>query len=284
MKIVLTLALLLFFAFPAMAQQPRSFEILNPEAYPGDTVVVRIEPQWQGPMVCIAAFNNHHTPNDYGHAFIGVPITAKLGKEQVFRVECGRGVRLDSYIDEITVLEKTFTPSRTARSKRGGGTMCSESKLPAVRNAYSDLAQSLPDLTGGISYRDPTDLSRDIIDDFGFIYENNPKRPHCGVDLRMSVGTKTHSVNKGVVVVVGKFRAEGNMIIINHGLGIFSVYMHLSRINVKAGDVVEKGQIVGLSGRTGAGVREPHLHFNIRIHDFYVDPLNFIDTVNKYLK
>ena len=266
-------------------QQVRTFEILNPEAHPGDTVTVRIEPQWQGPLVCIGAFGNQYTPNPYGYVFMGVPLSARPGKEPVFRIECGRGVRLDPYyFDEITITEKEFPKTRNNRQGRTNETPCSESQVKAVRTVYNLISKSLPDLTGTGGYGAPADQPRDIIDHYGFIYSRNPDRSHCGVDLRLPIGTRISVVNKGVVVLTGRFRAEGNMVILNHGLGIFSVYMHLSKIYVKGGEVVDKGQVIGMSGRTGAGVREPHLHFNIRIHDSYIDPLNFIDTVNQYLR
>lgn len=265
-------------------QQVRTFEIMNPEAYPGDTVTVRIEPQWQGPMVCIASFGNQYIPNDYGYVFIGVPLSAKPGKEPVLRIECGRGFKLDEYyFDEIIIVEKEYPKTRNARRGKVSETPCSQSQVKAVRSTYGPLGSSLPDLTGARSYGNPSDRPRDIIDHYGFIYASNPDRPHCGVDLRMPAGTRIIAVNGGIVVLTGRFRAEGNMIILNHGLCIFSVYMHLSRTNVKGGEVVGKGQIIGLSGKTGAGVREPHLHFNIRVCDSYVDPLNFIDTVNEVL-
>src|SRR3989344_7792556 len=103
--------------------------------------------------------------------------------------------------------------------------------------------------------------------------------------VRFSYTRAAVAVNSGrVILVAKKFRQEGNMVIVNHGLGIFSVYMHLSKFNVKEGDVVGRGQLVAWSGHTGAGVREPHLHFGVKIHDSYVDSLRFIEIVNSVLK
>lgn len=285
-KIALTCILLLFFSIPVIGQQARSFEIMNPQVQPGDVVVIRIEPQWRGPIECLAAFGQHYSPNSYGYVFIGVPLGAKLGKEQVFRLECDRGVRLDSYVDEIIIREKTFPKTRGIRLGKPSEMPCRESQLQTVKDVYHPLSRSLPDLTEAMTYIDPTPLDRhrEVIDYYGFIYSNNPVFPHCGVDLRLPVRTSIMAVNKGIVVLTGKFRAEGNMVILNHGLGIFSVYMHLSRVYVKNGQVVDKGRVIGLSGRAGVGVREPHLHLSIRIHDNYVDPLNFIDTVNRVLR
>ncbi len=265
-----------------MQTQARSFEILNPKVNNGDTVVVRIEPQWQGPQVCISAFGKHYIPNGYGYVFMGVNLFAK-GREQIFLVECGRGVRLDSYLDEIIISEKVFEKTRNSRPGCDG--VINSAK--EIKNSFSEINMSLPDLTSGEAYIDPTNLKRDIIDPYGFIYRNTPNCPHFGVDLRMRVGTPVKAVNKGIIALVARFRLEGNMIILNHGAGIFSVYMHLSKMIAKEGQVVERGQVIGFSGRTGAGVKEAHLHFNMmdngKYKDYYnyVDPSNFIDTVNE---
>ena len=121
-----------------------------------------------------------------------------------------------------------------------------------------------------------------MIDPFGLIYQGNNRLAHYGVDLRTPVGTSVKSTNRGIVVLVANdYSKEGNMIILSHGLGMFSVYMHLSEIHVKEGSVVEKGQVIGLSGETGAGVREPHLHFNIKIQGIYVEPLSFVRLTNE---
>lgn len=284
MKIAWTLVLLLLFCIPTTGQQARSFEIMNPRVYPGDTVIVRVEPQWQGPRVCIVAFGKEYALNPNGYVFIGTDLFTKPGKEQIFLTGCGLWVKSNTYLDEITVTEKIFPKTRIAKSGRGTGVRTGP-QADAINYAFNQKNISLPDLTEGIAYIYPSDLFQNIIDPYGLIYSNNPTLPHYGVDLRMPVGTRIRATNKGIVALAAKnFRAEGNMIILNHGLGTFSVYMHLSRINVKEGEVVERGQVIGLSGKTGAGVKEPHLHFNIKIHDSYVDPLNFIETVNEVLK
>lgn len=281
---ILSLAIVILTISDQAYSQVRTFEILNPSVNNGDTVVIRIEPQWRDPITCIAAFGKHYASNNYGYVLIGVPLMAKSDQEKIFRENCGQGgIPLDNYMGTITITEKIFTKTRTTRRSCGGTRTGPQAN--AISYAFNPKNMSLPDLTEGKAYIDSVVLTRDIIDSYGFIYSNLPNCPHLGVDLRMPVGISIKAVNKGIVALVARnLSAEGNMVIVNHGLCIFSVYMHLSRINVKDGEVVERGQVVGLSGRTGAGVREPHLHFNIRICDNYVDPLNFIDTVNKVLK
>ena len=208
---------------------------------------------------------------------------ANPGKEQVYRVECGRGVRLDNYGSEITVSEKVYTKTRTTRLGCGGTRVGPQAD--AISRAFSARNASLPDLTQSRTYSDPISSRAEILDPYGFIYLKLPKCPHYGVDVKVPVGTEVRATNKGIVALVARnFKTEGNMIILNHGGGVFSVYMHLSKISVKEGSVIGRHEIIGLSGKSCAGVREPHLHFNIRVNDVYVDPVIFIDTVNQYFK
>ncbi len=290
-QLTVTLVACLFFEGQGLTQT-KSFEILNSKAEQGDTVVVRINPQWQGPMVCISAFSKQYVPNNRGYVAIGVDVYTKPTSKKpnsrgypVYLIECGRGVRLDYlFYSEIFVLEKNFSKTRLA----GKGRSSRHRKGPeknAINNAFSINRFVQTDVTDGSSYTDPL-KGRDVIDSFGLIYRDNKKLPHFGVDLRTPIGTPVRATNWGQVVLVAvNFSKEGNMVIINHGLGIFSVYMHLSHIDdLRNGEIVEQGQMIGFSGATGAGVREPHLHFSIKIHGSYVDPLKFIETVNSLVK
>jgi len=71
-------------------------------------------------------------------------------------------------------------------------------------------------------------------------------------------------------------------VVIDHGLGIYSLYLHLSEINVSVGQLVERGKVIGLVGSTGYSL-EPHLHFSLKVNGASVEPLGFIDTVNASL-
>ncbi len=105
---------------------------------------------------------------------------------------------------------------------------------------------------------------------------------HKGMDFRAATGTPVHAGNNGVVVLARKLYYEGNCVAIDHGLGLYTISMHLSRINVKEGDHVTKGQLLGLSGSTGR-VTGPHLHWAVRWQDAYLDPAKMLrlklDTV-----
>ena len=98
---------------------------------------------------------------------------------------------------------------------------------------------------------------------------------HKGMDFRAATGTPVRAGNSGVVVLARPLYFEGNCIVIDHGLGLFTVSMHLSRIDVKEGHHVAKGERIGLSGATGR-VTGPHLHWAVRWQDAYLDPAKML--------
>jgi murein DD-endopeptidase MepM/ murein hydrolase activator NlpD len=98
---------------------------------------------------------------------------------------------------------------------------------------------------------------------------------HKGMDFRAPVGTVVRAGNSGVIVLARPLYYEGNCVVIDHGLGLFTISMHLSRIDVQEGQHVTLGQRVGLSGATGR-VTGPHLHWAVRWQNAYLDPAKLL--------
>jgi murein DD-endopeptidase MepM/ murein hydrolase activator NlpD len=94
---------------------------------------------------------------------------------------------------------------------------------------------------------------------------------HYGLDFRADTGSPLGAMNNGNVVIAREMFYEGGFVVIDHGQGLLTLYMHLSEITVNVGDAVKKGQVVGLSGATGR-VTAPHLHVGVRWQGIYVDP------------
>jgi murein DD-endopeptidase MepM/ murein hydrolase activator NlpD len=95
------------------------------------------------------------------------------------------------------------------------------------------------------------------------------------MDFRARVGTPVRAGNSGVVVLAQPLYYEGNCVVIDHGLGLFSISMHLSRIDVKEGTRITTGKLLGLSGATGR-VTGPHLHWAVRWQGAYLDPAKLL--------
>lgn len=108
------------------------------------------------------------------------------------------------------------------------------------------------------------------------IFNGQPRAPHSGADLRASTGTPILAANRGRVVLAKPLFFSGNAVFLDHGLGVYSVYLHLSEIGVEVGAWVEKGAELGLAGATGR-VTGPHLHWGVRVLDARVDPFSLLE-------
>jgi hypothetical protein len=104
---------------------------------------------------------------------------------------------------------------------------------------------------------------------------NTLKTVHGGVDVRVPFGDPIKAVNAGRVVLASSLYLSGNTVIIDHGLGVFSYYCHLSKLLVHRGDMVGKGDVIGKCGTTGRSTG-PHLHWTMRIFDSRVDPYEML--------
>jgi len=98
---------------------------------------------------------------------------------------------------------------------------------------------------------------------------------HQGLDFRAATGTQVRAMNGGEVILAREMFYEGGFVVIDHGQGLLTLYMHLSQIRAKEGDRVAKGQVVGLSGASGRATG-PHLHVGARWQGVYVDPLTLL--------
>ena len=107
------------------------------------------------------------------------------------------------------------------------------------------------------------------------VFNGEPRSPHSGTDFRAGEGTPIAAPNAGTVVLAGELYFSGNVVIIDHGWGLYSYFAHLSSTDVEEGQAVDRGQLVGSVGATGR-VTGPHLHWTVRLNDARVDPLSLM--------
>lgn len=103
------------------------------------------------------------------------------------------------------------------------------------------------------------------------ILNGEPRQPHRGLDLRGAAGTPVRAAAAGRVALVGDFYYAGQCVFIDHGLGMVSQYFHLSAVDVREGQAVSAGEVVGRIGASGRATG-PHLHFGLAILSQNVDP------------
>ena len=127
-------------------------------------------------------------------------------------------------------------------------------------------------------------MTSDITSPFGNkrVFNGQLKSFHNGIDFRARSATPVYAANSGVVKMAENLFYSGNAVVIDHGTGIFTIYAHLSRIDVTAGQLVEKGQRLGLTGATGR-VSGPHLHWGVKVKGIAVNPMQLIQLMSSLL-
>jgi murein DD-endopeptidase MepM/ murein hydrolase activator NlpD len=108
-------------------------------------------------------------------------------------------------------------------------------------------------------------------------FNGEQRAPHAGLDVAVDSGTPIKASAQGNVLAVGDYFFNGKTIFVDHGNGLITMYCHLERIDVQPGDTVSKGQLLGLSGKTGRATG-PHLHWSVVLNGVMVDPELFIEA------
>ena len=114
------------------------------------------------------------------------------------------------------------------------------------------------------------------------VFNGVPKSPHGGADLRANQGVPIKAAAAGRVALARDLFYSGNTVIVDHGLGLFTIYAHMSRMDVKPGQSVRRGKRLGLVGATGR-VSGPHLHWGVKLRGARVDPFSLVELpLGKY--
>jgi len=104
-----------------------------------------------------------------------------------------------------------------------------------------------------------------------------PKSPHNGLDINVPRGTPVKATAGGKVLIAGhKFYYNGNFVLIDHGFGLTTVYLHFKKLNVKTGDIVKQGDVIGYVGATGRATG-PHLHWGAKWYNKRIDPMSLLN-------
>lgn len=167
-------------------------------------------------------------------------------------------------------IERVNAPLRPVRS--------SEAFLAMRRPELRQIAAARAKVTGAGGWRQSFQWPRigRISGLFGSqrLYQGVPGAYHGGIDIAGATGEPVVAPADGVVILAAAqpFTLEGNLLMIDHGHGLSSAFLHLSRIDVKEGDAVRQGQRIGAIGATGRATG-PHLHWGLRWNEARIDPL-----------
>ena len=207
------------------------------------------------------------------YALAGVPVETAPGAYDLKLTETltgGRAVELKRKV-KIT---KAIYPSITVKVSKQY-TEPNPEQLHEI-NADKELKQktfaaSTPDRLWSGDFVAP--VSASISDIFGTarVFNQEVQSRHLGLDYGVPAGTPVHAVNRGAVILARPLYFEGSCVVIDHGQGLFSLYLHLSEFRVKEGDQVDTAQLIGVSGGSGRATG-PHLHLALRWQGVYLDP------------
>ncbi|MFT8230654.1 peptidoglycan DD-metalloendopeptidase family protein [Pseudomonas guariconensis] len=106
-------------------------------------------------------------------------------------------------------------------------------------------------------------------------FNGEERNPHAGLDFAVPAGTPIKTPANGKVILVGDYFFNGRTVFVDHGQGFISMFCHMSKIDVKTGQTLRRGEVVGRVGATGRATG-PHMHWNVSLNDARVDPAIFI--------
>jgi hypothetical protein len=255
-----------------------SIQLSSAEINQGDLALIKVElKQGERPRVWwmdqeVYLVQNHMNTRWFG--FLGVDLKTKPGRYPVL-VQVLPGPWEKRM--EITVAKKDRGMRRLTLPKEmvelDKPTLERVRKEAAIMKEVLAAPPTPPAWTGPFC----KPVNGEVIGVFGqgSIINGMPRAPHSGVDLRADMDTPVLAMNNGKVVLVADQFFTGRCVVIDHGGAIESMYFHLDKVLVREGDVVAKGQVIGLVGATGR-VTGPHLHLGVRVNGARVDPLALV--------
>lgn len=128
-------------------------------------------------------------------------------------------------------------------------------------------------------------LKSKVTSNFGYkrVFNNKKDSWHSGTDLRAAIGTPIPSANRGIVRFAGELFFNGGTVILDHGMGIYTMYCHLSKVLVQEGEILPQGAIIAKSGNTGRSTG-PHLHWGTKVNGHWVDSLSMVDATESFFR
>ena len=261
------LALCLLFA--SSAQASYITRQLN-KPVPGGVAVVDLGPAAQAPS---ARFDGKPVlvvrEQDTWLAIVGLPLTQKPGSASL--TEGARTLTFTvgskKYPEQrITLKNQRQVNPNPADLKRIDGELAEQIK------AYRSFSPTLP---SNLILDKP--VNGPLSSKFGVrrFFNGEERNPHAGLDFAVPAGTPIKTPANGKVILIGNYFFNGNTVFVDHGQGFISMFCHMSKIDVKPGQQLSRGAIVGRVGATGRATG-PHMHWNVSLNDARVDPAIFI--------
>ncbi len=248
---------------------------------PGGVAIVEIPGNSeQSPRVTYSNYDDRRVmvqPSDSGWtAVVGIPLTAKADTEHALvAVYDGKSRKIVPFqvgnkeyeSQYLTIQNKRQVNPNEDDLKRIAK---DRQRIGAALSGWHDVA------VVDTRFTTPTEGPRSSPFGLRRFFNEQPRRPHSGLDIAAPEGTPILAPSPGTVVETGNYFFNGNTVFIDHGQGLVTMYCHLSEIVVEPGDEVERGATVGKVGATGR-VTGAHLHWSVSLNRTMVDPTLFVD-------
>jgi hypothetical protein len=268
--LVVALALL-----PPAAAGADTFIAPRVAAVPGGVVTFKLAGEPDKPPA--VAFNGRPVmvvrQNGLWLAVLGLGLSVEPGDHHVDVSQPGSGEQKLPF----TVIDKKYSvqqlkvpPGQVNLSPENEARVASETeKVRAALNGFSASTPSTLRLAQPVPGRRSSS--------FGLrrMFNGESRNPHSGMDIAAPTGTPIKAPLDGRVVDVGNYFFNGNNVIVDHGQGLLTMYCHLSKIRVAAGQTLKRGEVLGDVGATGR-VTGPHLHWGVSLNGAMVDPALFL--------
>lgn len=244
--------------------------VIPREVIPGDVFIIKVETdgtksamaEFMGSKINLYPLNENHLL-----AIVPVDIDITPGK---YGIDITEGE--DRHKTEIIVRQHEFKTIKLTLPE-GKVTLSPEDEERAAREAEL-LNKIWPEITSPAwngQFTSP--VNSEVSTGFGVKRIMNEKKTsvHKGTDFRGETGAPVKAINSGTIVLTEDLFFGGNTLIVDHGMGLYSIYMHLSKFGVSKGEKVSKSQIIGSIGSTGRA-SGPHLHMSVRLNGMSINP------------
>jgi murein DD-endopeptidase MepM/ murein hydrolase activator NlpD len=210
---------------------------------------------------------------DRWKAVVGIPLTAAPGIHRLDGAQTGIApnftVQKKAYAEQRLVVADDRKVNPTAEDLKRIGRERVRMDQALAHWAEGDVnATFILPVMGPLS--SPFGLRR--------YFNEQPRQPHSGIDIAAQAGDPIRAPADGRVIDSGDFFFNGNTVFLDHGQGLVTMYCHMSRIDVKPGQHVAQGEVIGAVGQTGR-VTGPHLHWGVSLNNTRVDPALFFDNL-----
>jgi murein DD-endopeptidase MepM/ murein hydrolase activator NlpD len=271
----------------ALSPAPAAIEITarSRAIQPGEIVVLSIVAPEAAAALRVRAFDRdvaaYHDGDGGWRALVGIDLDVKPGTYQV-TVDAGAGAGAAHATYDLLVRPRVFRtrrltvneafvtppPSEQERIAREAALLAAVWRAPAAERLWAG------------TFVRPVPQEANSAFGTRSIFNGKPRNAHGGADFLSPAGTPIQAPNGGRIAVARLLYFSGNTVIIDHGLGLFSMLAHMSVIDVHEGDRVTTGQLIGRVGATGR-VTGPHLHWAVRASGARVDPLSLLALLGK---